>query len=286
VIGFSGGMDSVCLASLFLDTSMPIIIAHFNHSLRETANRDEEFSRDFAKKRNLPFYSEKGDVHQYAEEHHLSVEESARKMRYRFLFRIAKINKVEQIAVAHHADDQVETVFMHLFRGSGMAGLIGMKLETLIPEFSKDIKLIRPMLTFWRSEIEEYCKIKGLDFVEDESLIEIIGKCDQIIVLTESFPVSVERTKSILAKLSDFGFGKNKLLQVVSYNRVRADIQLTQPQIQEKIGILPIIAIPSAPEQAYQAAIHFQPLVRVQPESLVSQQFYRLADQLLVNIKQ
>lgn len=169
VIGFSGGMDSVCLASLFLDTSIPIIIAHFNHSLRETANRDEEFSRDFAKKRNLPFYSEKGDVHQYAEEHHLSVEESARKMRYRFLFRIAKINKVEQIAVAHHADDQVETVFMHLFRGSGMAGLIGMKLETLIPEFSKDIKLIRPMLTFWRSEIEEYCKIKGLDFVQDET---------------------------------------------------------------------------------------------------------------------
>jgi len=136
--------------------------------------------------------------------------------------------------------------------------------------------------------LAKLAKITVLDLgtPTDESLIEIIGKCDQIIVLTESFPVSVERTKSILAKLSDFGFGKNKLLQVVSYNRVRADIQLTQPQIQEKIGILPIIAIPSAPEQAYQAAIHFQPLVRVQPESLVSQQFYRLADQLLVNIKQ
>ncbi len=136
--------------------------------------------------------------------------------------------------------------------------------------------------------LAKLAKITVLDLgtPTNENLIEIIEKCDQIIVLTESFPVSVERTKSILSKLSDFGFGKNKLLQVVSYNRVRADIQLTQPQIQEKIGILPIIAIPSAPEQAYQAAIHFQPLVRIQPESLVSQQFYRLADQLLVNIKQ
>lgn len=169
VIGFSGGLDSVCLATLFLETSIPIIIAHFNHSLRETANRDEEFSRDFAKKRNLPFYSEKGDVKKYANENRLSVEESARKMRYSFLFRIAKINNVENIAVAHHADDQVETVLMHLLRGSGMAGLIGMKFETLIPEFSEDIKLIRPMLTFRRSEIEKYCKIKGLDYVQDET---------------------------------------------------------------------------------------------------------------------
>lgn len=115
-------------------------------------------------------------------------------------------------------------------------------------------------------------------------LTDILEKCDQILLLTESFPVSIERTKNILTKLSDFGFGKNKLLQVISYNRMRADIQLTQPQIQEKIGLLPIIAIPPAPEQAYQAAIHFQPLIKIQPESLVSQQFYRLADQLLVNV--
>ncbi|HSM26067.1 MAG TPA: response regulator, partial [Anaerolineaceae bacterium] len=119
----------------------------------------------------------------------------------------------------------------------------------------------------------------------DNNISEIIEKCDQVLLLTESFPVSVEKTKNILAKLSNFGFGKNKLLNVVSYNRVRADIQLTQPQIQEKIGVLPMMAIPSAPEQAYQAAIHYQPLIKIQPESLVSQQFYRLADLLLVNIK-
>lgn len=173
VIGFSGGVDSVCLASLFLNTSIAIIIAHFNHCLRETANRDEEFSREFAKKRNLPFYSEKGNVEQYAADHHLSIEEAARKMRYEFLFRIAEMNETKKIAVAHHADDQVETILMHLFRGSGMAGLIGMKSESFIPEFHETISVIRPLLTFWRSEIEIYCHDRGLDFVQDETNFSI-----------------------------------------------------------------------------------------------------------------
>jgi pilus assembly protein CpaE len=135
--------------------------------------------------------------------------------------------------------------------------------------------------------LSKVSKITVLDIgvPSDNTISEIIEKCDQIVLLTESFPVSVERTKNILAKLSNLGFGKNKLIYVVSYNRVRADMQLTQPQIQDKIGILPILAIPSAPEQAYQAATHFQPMIKVQPESLVSQQFYRLAEQLLVNIK-
>jgi pilus assembly protein CpaE len=166
--------------------------------------------------------------------------------------------------------------------------LFGIKLLLSSPlfspySFSENSKKIGLLV----DTLAKLAKITVLDLgiPNHESLIEIIEKCDQIIVLTESFPVSVERTKNILSKLTDFGFGKNKLLQVVSYNRVRADIQLTQPQIQEKIGVLPMIAIPSAPEQAYQAAIHFQPLIRIQPESLVSQQFYRLADQLLVNIK-
>lgn len=127
--------------------------------------------------------------------------------------------------------------------------------------------------------------ILDLGVPNEEYLNEVIDKCDQIIVVTESYPISVERTKHILAELSNYGFGKHKLVSVISVNRVRADIQLTQPQIQEKIGILPLLAVPSAPEQAYQAAIHFQPFIKIQPESLASQQFYRLAEQLLVNIK-
>lgn len=127
--------------------------------------------------------------------------------------------------------------------------------------------------------------ILDLGVPNEEYLNEIIDKCDQIIVVAEPYPIAVERTKNILSELTNFGFGKQKLLNVITVNRVRADIQMTQPQIQEKIDVLPLLAIPAAPEQAYQAAIHFQPFIKIQPESLASQQFYRLADQLLVNIK-
>ncbi|MDO9087755.1 MAG: response regulator [Anaerolineaceae bacterium] len=131
-------------------------------------------------------------------------------------------------------------------------------------------------------------KITILDFgvPSEEFLTEVIEKCDQIILVTESHPISIERTRSILEKLSDFGFGKHKLIHVIAFNRVRADIQLTQTQIQEKIGVLPLLAIPSAPELAYRAAIHFQPIIKAQTDSLMSQQFYRMAEQILVNIKQ
>lgn len=127
--------------------------------------------------------------------------------------------------------------------------------------------------------------ILDLGVPNEEYLNDVIDKCDQIIVVTESFPIAIQRTKIILSKLSSYGFGKHKLVSVLAINRIRADIQLTQSQIQEKIGVQPLLAIPSAPEQAYQAAIHFQPFIKIQPESLASQQFYRLAEQLLVNIK-
>lgn len=169
VIGFSGGIDSVCLATLFLHSSCPIIIAHFNHCLRDTADRDENFAREFALKRNLIFVSEKSDVSKFAKAEHLSIEEAARKKRYGFLFQVAKNYRSNAIAVAHHADDQIETVLMHLFRGSGMAGLLGMQEEVIVPEFDPQIKIIRPLLSFWKEDIERYCLEYNLDFVQDET---------------------------------------------------------------------------------------------------------------------
>ncbi len=127
--------------------------------------------------------------------------------------------------------------------------------------------------------------ILDLGVPNEDYISDVIEMCDHIIVVSEPYPISMERTKNILAEISNYGFGKNKLVNVISINRVRADIQLTQSQIQEKIKVSPTISIPSAPEQAYQAAIHFQPLIKIQPESLITQQFYRLADQVLVNIK-
>lgn len=169
VIAFSGGMDSVCLLNLFWKYNKNLIVAHFNHSLRDTAERDEIFSRKTAQELKLPFVTEKADVTSYANEKRLSIEEAARKLRYEFLYRVAQGYGSEYIAVGHHADDQVETVFMHLFRGSGLSGLSGMREISIIHEFSPHVKIIRPLLTFWRTEIEKYCEEKKLSFVVDET---------------------------------------------------------------------------------------------------------------------
>lgn len=174
LVAFSGGMDSVVLLDLFLQIRQPIILAHYNHGLRENADRDELFSKETARMNNLIFFSEKGNVTQFAEEKKLSIEESARIARYRFLTRIARENNIHLIATAHHADDQVETVLMHLFRGSGMKGLTGMRGRSVLPEFDDEIQIIRPLLSFWRKEIENYCHRNRLNSIEDETNESIV----------------------------------------------------------------------------------------------------------------
>jgi tRNA(Ile)-lysidine synthase len=169
VIAFSGGMDSVCLLKLFTILENPLIIAHFNHGIRKNADRDEQFARMWARKMGYDFVSEKADVVEFAKKNHLSLEEAARIRRYDFLYRVAKENRVPYIAVGHHADDQIETIFMHLMRGSGLSGLAGMKEIAVIPEFDSEIKILRPLLSFWRYEIEEYCTKNNLDYVVDET---------------------------------------------------------------------------------------------------------------------
>ena len=169
VIAFSGGIDSVCLVNLFNKLDNPLIIAHFNHGIRQNADRDEQFARIVALRLGYDFVSGKADVLEFAKENHLSLEEAARKKRYDFLFQVARDKGAALIAVGHHADDQVETMFMHLMRGSGLSGLAGMKEVALIPEFDSEIKIIRPLLSFWRYEIEEYCSKNNLDYVVDET---------------------------------------------------------------------------------------------------------------------
>ncbi len=113
----------------------------------------------------------------------------------------------------------------------------------------------------------------------------LLKQCQEVILVTESQPISIQKTKLLIDELEKTGFGKSKLLNVVILNRVRADIQFTQPQIQEKLGINPLLVIPPAPEQSYQAANHFQPLIKIQAESLITQQIYRLAENFTNRIK-
>ncbi|MGW8250577.1 MAG: tRNA lysidine(34) synthetase TilS [Anaerolineales bacterium] len=169
MIGVSGGPDSMCLLDLMHRSGYALIVAHMNHALRETADEEASLVALQASSRRLPYVTQTIDIREYSVRHKLTVEEAARTARYRFLFAQARQYGAQAVAVAHTADDQVETVLMHLLRGAGLAGLTGMDYSSVISAFDKRIPLVRPLLGFWREEITTYLAERGLVATIDES---------------------------------------------------------------------------------------------------------------------
>ncbi len=167
VVGVSGGPDSLCLLDCLLQCGFRPLVAHFDHCLRAESARDAEKVAELAAGRGLDFELGRLDVAAYAGEAGLSLEEAAREARYRFLFAAARRTGAQAVAVGHTADDQVETVLMHLLRGAGLAGLKGMSARSLHEGFDASIPLARPLLGFWREEIEAYCRERGLQPLQD-----------------------------------------------------------------------------------------------------------------------
>ncbi len=167
VVGVSGGADSLCLAHLLWKLGYPLLIAHFDHGLRPESQADREAVQAFAREAGLQFAFERQDVQAYADEQALSIEEAARMLRYQFLFRQADAAGAQAVAVAHSANDQVETVLMHLLRGAGLSGLSGMPVYSLPNPWSQDIPLVRPLLSTWREDILAYNRDQGLVARED-----------------------------------------------------------------------------------------------------------------------
>jgi pilus assembly protein CpaE len=109
-------------------------------------------------------------------------------------------------------------------------------------------------------------------------LDRVLAFCDEVMLITEPFPASIRGTKRYMQELGNCGFGKSKLLSIVMINRIRADIQLTITQVQESLGQTVAQVIPPVPEVAYQAALQYLPIVKLQPDGLIAQQFKRLAE--------
>lgn len=172
ILAVSGGPDSLCLLHLFdrlaFDYKLKLVVAHLNHGLRPEAVLEEKGVAAFADRLNLPFESKTVDIRNYKKETGLSEEAAGRKARYHFLLETARKYKATAIALGHHRDDQSETVLLNLLRGSGIDGLAG-----ILPLRSVgNIRLIRPLLSFRRSEIEKYCLEKGLQPYTDSSNLE------------------------------------------------------------------------------------------------------------------
>ncbi|KPL76100.1 hypothetical protein ADN00_12220 [Ornatilinea apprima] len=174
VVGFSGGADSTCLLLALLELGYPVIAAHFNHHLRESAAHDAQKAAELAQAAGAVFWLGEADVGRMAREQSLSIEEGARKARYTFLFECARKAGAQAVAVGHHADDQVETVLMNFMRGAGPDGLAGMAYRVVLPEWDETIPVVRPLLAAWRSEIEAFCSERGVEPVEDPTNRDVI----------------------------------------------------------------------------------------------------------------
>lgn len=162
----SGGADSVCLLLLLhemaAELGIKVFAFHMNHGIRGAeADRDERFVAELCEQLNIPLTVAHEKVEEYAAEHGLSGEEAGRILRYQHLGETAKKYQCAKIAVAHHEDDDAETVLLNLFRGSGLAGLSGIRP---VRE-----NIIRPLLCVSRREIEEYLKKQELSWCEDST---------------------------------------------------------------------------------------------------------------------
>ncbi|MGQ9554399.1 MAG: tRNA lysidine(34) synthetase TilS [Anaerolineae bacterium] len=175
VVGFSGGPDSLALLHILQglqdELDIRVYAAHLNHSLRGSdADADAEFARRTCLAWGVPLVIEQEDVAALAQERGLAIEEAARQARYAFLARVAQEVGASAVAVGHNADDQVETVLMHLLRGSGLAGLRGMVPSLPLADLHilgkgdvpPNLRLIRPLLAVPRSAILQYCQQHGL----------------------------------------------------------------------------------------------------------------------------
>ena len=169
VVGVSGGADSLCLVHSLNEGGFKLIVGHLDHALRESSADQAAVLSQHMADLGLPFFSQRQDVGEYAQQNKLGIEEAARLCRYRFLFDLAREQGAQGVVVGHHADDQVETVLMHFLRGSGLSGLSGMQPRCFLSTIDPDLPLFRPMLHIYRQEIQEYCQAHGLVILEDES---------------------------------------------------------------------------------------------------------------------
>jgi tRNA(Ile)-lysidine synthase len=172
LVGVSGGPDSVCLLDMLIHLGYPVFIAHLNHGLRSEAQSEADQVAELARRYQAPFLYDEVDAGRFAREKSLSIEEAARELRYRFLFQHAQEQHAGAVAVGHNADDQVETVLMHLLRGAGLSGLTGMAYRSLPNPWSDHIALIRPLLGIWREQIQAYNHEHDLQTALDRSNLD------------------------------------------------------------------------------------------------------------------
>ncbi len=218
VVAVSGGPDSLALLHglymLSAELQIELYGAHMNHSLRSrSSDADEEFVRETMAAMGVELAVDRADVARFRDERRLSLEDAARRLRYRFLARIASERGASAVALGHTLDDQAETALMHLIRGSGLDGLRAMRPMSVMSSIMsgmamesepEPVSLFRPMLAISKSETAAYCAENGLDARLDESNLSTDLTRNRIRL--ELMPMLEQYNPSVataLARLSD-----------------------------------------------------------------------------------
>lgn len=215
VVAVSGGPDSMCLLTTLFhlqeelkkehNIEYSLIVAHVNHMIREESESEKKYVEDVCKKLNLPFYYLKKDVKKLSKEDKMSEEAYGRKVRYDFFNEVLKKENAQKIVTAHNANDDVETILLNLFRGTGLKGLTGIEFRYK--------NIIRPLITVEKKDIMEYNNLQNLDPCIDKTNFELICTRNKIrnVLIPElekeynpNIVKSILRMKNILNEDEDF----------------------------------------------------------------------------------
>lgn len=159
-VAVSGGVDSVCLLCWLAEIGADVVALHVNHRLRTVAETETQYVRDLCTRLNVPCHVFYWD----APKPESGLEAAARDARYKFMTDFCRDNGIEALLIAHQADDQIETFLMNLARGSGLYGLAAMRSESV----RDGVKIVRPLLGIYRSELQQYCDDNGIKYFHDE----------------------------------------------------------------------------------------------------------------------
>ena len=215
VLGVSGGPDSICMLDNLREVKeeqiieFEIYVAHINHMIREEAIDDEKYVQEYCKKYNIECFVKRVDVQKIASEKKIGTEEAGRKVRYDFFEEVLQKTESNKIAIAHNKNDKIETIIMHLLRGSGLSGLKGI-------EPIRDNKYIRPLLECERTEIEQYCEDKKLNPRIDKTNFEneyTRNKIRNIVIpyIKKEFNPNIIQT---LSRLSDLAADESNYIEL------------------------------------------------------------------------
>jgi tRNA(Ile)-lysidine synthase len=211
LLACSGGLDSICLGELLSQAAIPFEVAHVNFQLRGSeSSGDEYFVREWAHSRHLIFHVKRANTMVFAKDAGISTQMAAREIRYTWFEKVCKERKLDGILLAHHKDDQIETVFLNLLRGTGIEGLYGMA--------DRRGNLIRPLLPFSRKNLEEFASIHQLAWREDSSNVKLDYKRNKLrhSLLPEIFdfaPDAKINLQTSLTRLTDTGKAFTSLVE-------------------------------------------------------------------------